>query len=138
MSTFLIPHCSSSTQRCLVPSDLFLSKSVTFPFSPLIVLIALLILGHCKLGWTINVSHVTAHVVILNHSSTLLFSVPHLGFTVPFFCLFVFYLFTFSAVNLKIFHAVLRHFSHVQVFATPWTDSPPGSSVHGILQTGIL
>jgi len=34
---------------------------------------------------------------------------------------------------------MLSHFSHVQLFATLWTDcSPPGSSVHGILQAQIL
>ena len=31
----------------------------------------------------------------------------------------------------------LSHFSHVRIFATPWY-SPPGSSVHGILQARIL
>ena len=33
---------------------------------------------------------------------------------------------------------VLSHFSHVLLFVTPWTGSPPGSSVHGFLQAGIL
>ena len=34
---------------------------------------------------------------------------------------------------------MLRHFSRVQLFATLWTDrSPPGSSVHGILQARTL
>ena len=34
---------------------------------------------------------------------------------------------------------VLSHFSHVWLFATPWTVcKPPGSSVHGILQARIL
>ena len=34
---------------------------------------------------------------------------------------------------------VLSHFSHVRLFATPWTIcSPPDSSVHGILQARIL
>ena len=34
---------------------------------------------------------------------------------------------------------VLSHFSHVWLFATPWTVvAPPGSSVHGILQARIL
>ena len=34
---------------------------------------------------------------------------------------------------------MLNHFSHVQLFATLWIDcSPPGSSVHGILQAKIL
>ena len=28
--------------------------------------------------------------------------------------------------------------SHVRTFVTPWTASPPGSSVHGILQARIL
>jgi len=32
---------------------------------------------------------------------------------------------------------VLRHFSCVRLFATPWTVSPPGFSVHGILQARI-
>ena len=32
---------------------------------------------------------------------------------------------------------LLSGFSHVQPFVTPWT-SLPGSSVHGILQEGIL
>ena len=32
---------------------------------------------------------------------------------------------------------VLSHFSHVQLFVTPWTMAP-GSSVHGILQTRVL
>ncbi|MES6020832.1 hypothetical protein U6W19_12325, partial [Cutibacterium acnes] len=33
----------------------------------------------------------------------------------------------------------VQSFSHVQLFATPWTThSPPGSSVHGILQARIL
>ena len=29
---------------------------------------------------------------------------------------------------------ILNRFSHVQLFTTPWTCSPPGSSVYGILQ----
>ena len=34
---------------------------------------------------------------------------------------------------------MLSHFSHVQLCVTLWTvGSPPGSSVHGILQTRIL
>ena len=33
---------------------------------------------------------------------------------------------------------VLSHFSCVQLFVTLWTCSPPGSSVHGILQARIL
>ena len=33
---------------------------------------------------------------------------------------------------------MLSHFSHVWLFATLWTCSPPGSSVHGILQARIL
>ena len=32
----------------------------------------------------------------------------------------------------------LSHFSHVQLFMTLWTHSPPGPSVHGILQARIL
>ena len=32
----------------------------------------------------------------------------------------------------------LSHFSHVQLFVTPMDCSPPGSSVHGILQAGVL
>ena len=31
----------------------------------------------------------------------------------------------------------VKSLSHVQLFVTPWT-SPPGSSVHGIFQAGIL
>ena len=35
--------------------------------------------------------------------------------------------------------AVLSHFSHVRLFATPWTDyCPSSSSIHGILQARIL
>ena len=33
---------------------------------------------------------------------------------------------------------VLNCFSHVQLFRSWWTVSPPGSSVHGILQARIL
>ena len=33
---------------------------------------------------------------------------------------------------------VLSRFSRVRLFVTLWTCSPPGSSVHGILQAGIL
>ena len=33
---------------------------------------------------------------------------------------------------------MLRPFSHVRFFVTPWTAAPPGSSVHGILQARIL
>ena len=33
---------------------------------------------------------------------------------------------------------MLSCFSHVRLFATLWTRSPPGSSVHGILQARIL
>ena len=33
---------------------------------------------------------------------------------------------------------LLSHFSHVQLFVTPMDYSLPGSSVHGILQAGIL
>ena len=34
---------------------------------------------------------------------------------------------------------MLNHFSHVQLFVTPWTThSPPGSSIRGILQARIL
>ena len=43
--------------------------------------------------------------------------------------------------NSKIIHLnmhMLSHFSCVQLFATPWTISPPGSSVHGISQARIL
>ena len=32
----------------------------------------------------------------------------------------------------------LSHFSHVRLFMTVWTHSPPGPSVHGILQARIL
>ena len=32
----------------------------------------------------------------------------------------------------------MKSLSHVQLFATPWTCSPPGSSIHGILQARIL
>ena len=33
---------------------------------------------------------------------------------------------------------MLSHFSHAQLFATPWTVAPQDSSVHGILQnTGV-
>ena len=32
----------------------------------------------------------------------------------------------------------VKSLSHVQLFATPWTCSPPGSSVHGIFQARIL
>ena len=41
----------------------------------------------------------------------------------------------FTPVTLVCVHA--RHFSHVQLFVTPWTG-PPGSPVHGILQVRIL
>ena len=34
--------------------------------------------------------------------------------------------------------AVLSHFSHVWLFATPWTVAPPGFSVPGILQARML
>ena len=33
---------------------------------------------------------------------------------------------------------MLSHFSHVQVCTALWTIAPPGSSVHGILQSRIL
>ena len=33
---------------------------------------------------------------------------------------------------------VQSHLSHVQLFATLWTVTPPGSSVHGIFHTRIL
>ena len=33
---------------------------------------------------------------------------------------------------------MLSHFSHVKLFATLWTVSPPDSPVHGILQARIL
>ena len=33
---------------------------------------------------------------------------------------------------------LLSYFSHVPLCATLWTESPPGSSVHGILQARIL
>ena len=33
---------------------------------------------------------------------------------------------------------MLSCFSHVRFLATPWIGSPPGSSVHGILQVRIL
>ena len=33
---------------------------------------------------------------------------------------------------------VLSCFSHVRLFATLWNCSPPGSSVHGILQARLL
>ena len=29
---------------------------------------------------------------------------------------------------------ILSHFSHVQLVVTPWTITPPGSSVHGLSQ----
>ena len=32
----------------------------------------------------------------------------------------------------------MKSLSHVQLFATPWTVSLPGFSVHGILQARIL
>jgi len=39
----------------------------------------------------------------------------------------------------EIMHAyVLSHFSSIQLFVTLWTVSPPGSSAHGISQTGTL
>ena len=44
-----------------------------------------------------------------------------------------FYFFSLSKQHRKCYSL-----SHVQLFATPWTVSPPGSSVHGILQAGIL
>ena len=34
--------------------------------------------------------------------------------------------------------ACVQLLSHVSLFETPWTVAPPGSSVHGILQAGIL
>ena len=41
--------------------------------------------------------------------------------------------------TLGTFPCMLSHFSRVQFFATLWYDcSPPGSSVHGILQVRIL
>ena len=33
---------------------------------------------------------------------------------------------------------VLSHFNHIQLFCDPVDYSPPGSSVHGILQARIL
>ena len=33
---------------------------------------------------------------------------------------------------------MLSHFSHAWLFATSWTISPPGFSIHGILQARIL
>ena len=33
---------------------------------------------------------------------------------------------------------LLSHFSRVRLCATPWTTSPPGSSVHGIFQARVL
>ena len=32
----------------------------------------------------------------------------------------------------------VKSLSRVRLFATPWTDSPPGFSIHGILQARIL
>ena len=32
----------------------------------------------------------------------------------------------------------VKSLSHVQLFASPWTVAPPGSSVHGILQARIV
>ena len=42
-------------------------------------------------------------------------------------------------IQFKTIHAyVLSCFSHVQLFATPWTVAHQGPSVHGILQTRRL
>ena len=40
--------------------------------------------------------------------------------------------------NIVIWKPFLCLFSHVQLFATLWICSSPGSSVHGILQARIL
>ena len=32
----------------------------------------------------------------------------------------------------------VKSLSRVRLFATPWTDSPPGFSVHGIFQARVL
>ena len=33
---------------------------------------------------------------------------------------------------------LLSHVSHVRLCATPYNGSPPGSSIHGILQARVL
>ena len=41
-----------------------------------------------------------------------------------------------SIRHIKIF--IVCELSHLQLFVTPWTVAPPGSSVHGILQARTL
>ena len=42
------------------------------------------------------------------------------------------------ALYISIHACMLSYLSHVPLCATLWTESPPGSSVHGILQARIL
>lgn len=101
MSTFVIPHCSSSIQGCLV---LKWSFSLHSPPPPQIVLIALwLILDLCKLSWTITLPDVTAHVVILFEPQQYIQILPASLWILMYPLCYFFNLFTFSAVNLKIF-----------------------------------
>ena len=44
----------------------------------------------------------------------------------------------FRRVSVCVCVCMLTRFSCVQLYATLWTSSPPGSSVHGILQARIL
>ena len=44
----------------------------------------------------------------------------------------------FNLVDLCVCACLVSCFSHVLLFVTPWAVSPPGSSVHGILQVRIL
>ena len=46
--------------------------------------------------------------------------------------------FLFRVFVIVFFVVVACMLSHVQLFVTPWICSPPGSSVHGILQARIL
>ena len=46
--------------------------------------------------------------------------------------------FQLTSLHLFLCCAVLSCFSRVQLFVTPTVGSPPGSSVHGILQARIL
>lgn len=109
MSTFVIPHCSSSIERCLVLSDHFLSTVSDFSFPPLIVLVVLsLILSPCKFSWTITLSDVTAHVAILNHNNIFIFFLPICEYSSMLYSVFL--PIYFFAVNLKIFYKIPQLF----------------------------
>ena len=61
-----------------------------------------------------------------------------------FCCCYIFFFFfhpvlTYSSVTVFLYcECVLTCFSHVQLFATLWDCSPPGCSVHEILQARVL